>query len=83
MSHEKRRYVKAPIRPDLDDDIVIGLADYLKRNPDQTVADVVRQGVRIVLGITTYRAREVSEKQLPLPRDFIANRARRDSNEHR
>lgn len=77
----KRRYLKAPIRPKLDADLEHELANYLSTHPEHTQADVVRLGVRIVLGITTHRERVVQEKNIAMPSRFIANLKGRDLRE--
>jgi len=69
----KRRYLKAPLRPQLDADLEVALAAYLESHPGETQADVVRLGVRIVLGITTQRERVVQERRIAMPSLFVAN----------
>jgi hypothetical protein len=64
----KRKYLTAPLRPGLDDDIFQALEDY----GDMTQADLVRQGVRIMLGITLHRVVEVIERPVPTPRVFLS-----------
>lgn len=72
MGNRKREFLTAEIRRGLDDDIRERIAAVTGRER----AELIRNGVRIMLGISTYREREVRERHVPMPSIFIANARR-------
>jgi hypothetical protein len=49
----KRKYIGAPLRPGLDDDI----HDALAGHTGDSEVDLIRTGLRIVLGITIHKVK--------------------------
>jgi hypothetical protein len=72
MGNRKREFLTAEIRPGLDDDIKSKIVAITGRER----AELIRNGVRVMLGIPTYKEREVRERHVPLPSVFLSNRSR-------
>lgn len=64
---KKRKYLGAPLREDLDADLIAALENLA----DGTKADIVRTGARIMLGITSHKVHEVRDRPVPRPTLFI------------
>lgn len=63
----KRKYIGAPLRPGLDDDIDHALAGHT----GESKADLIRTGLRIVLGITIHKVSTIQTAPVPRPSLFI------------
>lgn len=63
----KRKYIGAPLRPGLDDDIAQALAGH----NGESKADLIRTGLRIVLGITIHKVKNIETKPVPRPSLFM------------
>lgn len=68
----KREFLTVELRPGLDDDI----REKISSIKGKERAELIRNGVRVMLGIGTYREREIREKHVPMPSVFLANRVR-------
>lgn len=64
---KKRKYLGAPLREGLDDDLIAAL----EKLTNGSKAEIVRTGARIVLGITSHKVSEVRERPVPRPTLFI------------
>lgn len=69
---KKRKYIGAPLREELDADLI----EALEKLPDGKKADIVRTGARIVLGITSHKVTEVHNRPVPRPTIFISKTIR-------
>lgn len=68
----KRIYIGAPLRRGLDDD----LTEAISKLGNDSKAELVRQGLRMVLGIESHKVIEVHERPVPSPKIFLNRRAK-------
>lgn len=68
----KRKYVGAPLRPGLDDDIDQALAGHT----GESKADLIRTGLRIVLGIAIHKQKVIQTAPVPRPSVFLSKSLR-------
>lgn len=69
---KKRKYLGASLREDLDADLI----EAVEKLDSTSKSELVRQGVRIVLGITTHKVTEVRERAITMPSEFLRKRTR-------